>query len=136
MIIYWISSYSKFTSIKNSFKGALIYDADLVLEYLQNSTRVSTTPMYFSGSSIEIISNTNKYENFYLNSRGGVYNFEGAHFTEETSTYKNNSALLGGVMSCNKCKISTISNEYESNLANEGGVLYIESDSELNTKFD
>ena len=103
---------------------------------MSNRSSVMTTPMYFAGTSIKIEASYNKYTNFYGSSRGGVYNFEGADFIEESSSYKNNSALLGGAMSCNKCRITTISNEYSNNVANEGGVLYIESDSTLTSKFD
>lgn len=77
---------------------------------LKNKTYYLTTPMYFSGSEIEIKSNTNVYTNFIGSSRGGVYSFEGIKFTEETSTYTNNSALLGGAISCSKCTISTLAN--------------------------
>lgn len=49
-------------------------------------------------------------------------------FYEDSSTYKNNSALIGGAIYCTKCTVQTISNNYQYNIANEGGVIYIESD--------
>ena len=61
---------------------------------------------------------------------------ERAKLIEESSTYTNNSALLGGVMACSKCEIYTVANQYLNNIANEGGVLYIESDSYLSSRFD
>ena len=66
--------------------------------------------MHFSGSAITVKSEYNTYLNFYGNARGGVYSLEGITYTEENSVYTNNSALLGGTISCSKCSISTIAN--------------------------
>jgi predicted outer membrane repeat protein len=60
-----------------------------------------------------------------------VYYLDSVSFNEDESTYKNNSALIGGVIYCTKCNVSTLSNIYQYNLANEGGVIYIESDAYL-----
>ena len=57
-------------------------------------------------------------------------------FYENESTYKNNSALIGGTIYCTKCNITTLSNIYQYNIANEGGVIYIESDAQLSSRFD
>jgi hypothetical protein len=61
---------------------------------------------------------------------------DGVNFSDDQSTYKNNSALLGGSFSCTKCTMKTMSNTYEYNMANEGGVIYIESDSNLTASND
>jgi hypothetical protein len=78
----------------------------------------------------------NTYSNFLSNQRGGVYQLDGVTFYEELSTYKNNSAVLGGAISCTRCKMNTLSNLFEMNIANEGGVFYIESDSISTNKYD
>ena len=45
-----------------------------------------------------------------------------------SSTYANNSALIGGVISCTGCTIHLQDNTLNYNIALEGGVIYIESE--------
>ena len=58
------------------------------------------------------------------------------NFYEDTSVYKNNSALIGGVIYCTKCSMETIENSFTYNIATEGGVIYIESDASLYSNRD
>jgi hypothetical protein len=43
--------------------------------------------------------------NHYLNYAGGVFYLDSVNFTDTTSLYSNNSAILGGAISCTKCRI-------------------------------
>jgi hypothetical protein len=40
------------------------------------------------------------------------------------------------IIQCSKCKVFSVSNTYKWNRANEGGVYYIESDSDFTSRFD
>ena len=87
--------------------------------------------MYFSSSTTKVTGNRNSYKNLFGYQRGGVYQLDGVTFRDEESTYSNCTALLGGAISCTKCIIYSLTNTFTMNMANEGGVIYIESDSNL-----
>ena len=103
-------------------------EADIMIKEVRS---ITTSPMFFTGSNIEISSYANTYRYFAGSLRGGVFSFQGVSFTETMSIYEYNSAILGGVVSCSNCSLNTEGNEYNHNYAFDGGVLYIESDSTL-----
>jgi hypothetical protein len=96
----------------NVFLGLEKYDYQAIVSSLDERLFNSSNSMYFSSTTSIIKSKHNTYQNFYFNQRGGVYSFDGATFSEEESTYKNNSAILGSVYSCSKCKITSLTNVY------------------------
>ena len=69
-------------------------------------------------------------------SRGGVFFLSSVSFVDESSVYNNNSALLGGAISCTGCTMYTQGNTFKLNLANQGGAIYLESDANLTSEYD
>jgi predicted outer membrane repeat protein len=61
---------------------------------------------------------------------------ESVTFSDFASTYKNNSALYGGAISCTKCTIYTQECSFQYNSAYEGGVINAESDSNITSLVD
>lgn len=92
--------------------------------------------MYFASPNTIIYSSTNIYENFIEIEKGGVYQLDMVVFEERFSKYMNNSAYQGGAISCTKCSMTTIGNTFQYNIAYEGGVIYLESDSIIISKQD
>ena len=57
-------------------------------------------------------------------------------FSDEFSVYKNNTALQGGAISCTSCKLTLTGNEYDYNMALDGGVIYSDNEGEVSTYFE
>lgn len=54
-------------------------------------------------------------------------------FYDESSTYKNNSALFGGAISCTSCQLYLSENYFSYNMAKEGGTIMSDSVAYVNS---
>jgi predicted outer membrane repeat protein len=99
-----------------------------VEKFLTNQSFLYTTTLYFSSPTTKVYAYANDYTYFLHNHRGGVYLLDSVYFEEQISTYTNNSAVLGGAISCASCTMNVTGNHYSNNMANYGGTVYLESD--------
>ena len=83
--------------------------------------------MYIKGSK-NVTSVRNTYNNCSSSSQGGVYTLISSVFSDLNSTFHNNSANLGGVISCSSyCNASVSNSEFTYNLAENGGVFLFDN---------
>jgi hypothetical protein len=88
------------------------------VSYLDNFEYEFTTGLYFTGTDTTITCTDNNYYNHYLNLRGAIFQLDTVTFSDTSSTYTNNTALYGGVISCTKCTMTLTGNTFSYNMGN------------------
>jgi len=107
------------------------FDESLHEKYVEEDGYNSSSSFYFTGAGTDITSSYNTFTNNNLCKKGGVFQLSQVIFSDLNSTFTYSSALVGGVMSCQECVIFLEDSSFISNYAKFGGVIYMESESEL-----
>jgi predicted outer membrane repeat protein len=113
IIIYSTATGAEFNISSSTFEGTLVYEYATAYALMAAQTYSITTPFYFSSSSGTYITcSDNTYKNFLNNQKGGVFNILYASFSDDSSTYSNNSAILGGAIACTGCNVTLVGNTF------------------------
>jgi len=91
----------------------------------KSSTRAGT--IYMEGSKLGIISESNRYQNCYNTTEGGVFFLVGTKIVEKNSAFFALQALYGSVMKCSDCDFSFTNSNLDNNKALYGGIFNIEN---------
>mmetsp|Transcript_9840 Transcript_9840/g.9689 ORF Transcript_9840/g.9689 Transcript_9840/m.9689 type:complete len:296 (+) Transcript_9840:274-1161(+) len=129
-IVYSIAAGLAF-SISDTLVEWEDFNYTLYEEYIANNTQNSSSSFYFTGSGTTIESIKNTFTNNNLAKKGGVFYLNNVNFTDYGSKFFNNSALLGGAITCQECVIDLDGSIFELNYGKYGGALYLESEAKL-----
>jgi predicted outer membrane repeat protein len=89
----------------------------------------STNTIYLTGTALtQVIITESTFKQCGINEDGGVFRLEGkVNFTDSKSTYSDNSAIEGAIISCSGCNVTMVKSTISNNQAIRGGVIKLEA---------